>query len=150
MFRISSDDIVTRNYSSYSCTRYPVPGVRNILLLNRPFVAGELVLRVCERMSWRYWSYVRGNDYWGYFRTQWNIQNKRPEERSRCGDLSPHFPCKSVICKFNFRELYVVTFYSSWAEVETVGTAVETVTRACDRLLVKLVLACIFRSLSPK
>ena len=135
MFRVSSDDVVTRNSNSFRRTRYPVPRVCNILLLNRPIVAGELVLRVSERMSWRYWSYVRGNDYWGYFRTQWNIQNKRPEERSRCGDLSPHYPCKSVICKFNFRGLHVVTFYSSWAEVERVGTAVTIVTRTCNRLL---------------
>jgi hypothetical protein len=143
MFRVSSDGVVTGNYKSYRCKRYPVPGLCNILLLNRPFVTGELVLRVFVRTSWKYWSYVRG-----YFRTQWNIQSIEPEERSRCGDLSPHYPCKSVICECNLTDFYVVTFYSSWAEVERVGTAISLVTRTCDAAW-KLVLACIFRSLSP-
>jgi hypothetical protein len=148
MFRVS-DGVVTGNYKSYRCTQYPVPGLCNILLQNCPSVTGELVLRVFVRTSWRYWSYVRGNDYWGYFRTQWNIQSKGPEERSRCGDLSPHYPCKSVICKFNFTGLYVVTFYSSWAQVERVGTLVSLVNRVCDKAAWKRALACIFRSLSP-
>jgi hypothetical protein len=65
MFRVSSDGVVTGNYESYRCTRHPVPGLCNILLLNRPFVTGELMLRVFVRTSWKYWSYVRGNDYWG-------------------------------------------------------------------------------------
>jgi hypothetical protein len=64
MFRFS-DGVVAGKHKSYSSTRYPVAGLCNIVLLNRSFVTGELVLRVFVRHIWRHWSHVRRNDYCG-------------------------------------------------------------------------------------